>query len=325
MISAVTFFLSKIDRSSRLLTLVPTILLTCCISPSQATAQSTTDLSSRITEDLRLVHDAEQQHLSAEHRGYLWGTLAGDYRDAADFTRSEDAFNHAIALLKNEPRAAVNYATALDNLGSLYLLYGHSNEAATCIKKALAIRRQLGNPVNIATNLQHLADLNISLHKFKEGEKEALEAYQVLTTGNAPQEYAVAILGSIAYARCRQNNCAQGFIDAQHAFEIANTAIPHDSLQFGLTLITLGYLQSRNNQLRDAEHSILTGLQIVKSQITPGDPTYIYSLAEYRDFLKTAHRDAEAKQLDAQISNSTARLPCANCSVSVFSLSNAMR
>jgi tetratricopeptide (TPR) repeat protein len=324
MISAVTLSLSKIERS-RLLTLTLIFLLTCCILPSHATAQSTTDLSSRITEDLRLVHDAEQQHLSAEHRGYLWGTLASDYRDAADFTRSEDAYNRAVALLKNVPRAAVNYATALDNLGSLYLLYGHADEASTCIKKALAIRRQLGNPVNLATNLQHLADLEISLHKFKDGEKEALEAYQVLTAADAPKESAIAVLGSIAYARCKQNNCTQGFIDAQHAFEIANTTIPHDSLQFGLTLITLGYLQSRNNQLKEAEHSILTGLQIVKSQITPGDPTYIYSLAEYRDFLKTAHRDSEAKQLDAQIANSTARLPCANCSVSVYSLSNALR
>jgi tetratricopeptide (TPR) repeat protein len=272
-----------------------------------------------------MVHEAEQQQLSREHRGFLWGTLAEDYRNAADFTRSEDAYNHAITLLKDSPRAAINYATALDNLGALYLIYGHNDEAATCMNKALAVRRGLDNPIHLAMSLQHLADLHISLHKFKDAEKEALQAYQILTSSNAPQESSISVLGSLAYTRCKQNNCAVGILDAQHAIEIARATIPQDSLQFGLTLITLGYAQSRTNQLTEAEQSILSGLQIVKSQVTPGDPTYLYSIEEYRDFLKVAHRNSEAKQIDAQIANSMARQPCATCSVSVYSLSNTMR
>jgi tetratricopeptide (TPR) repeat protein len=324
MISAVSLFLPKISRRRRLI-LPSIVLLAACISLPCATAQSDPNLASRISEDLRQVRIAEKQQLSNKHRGFLWGTLAADYRDAADFNRSEDAYNHAINLLKTSPRAAINYATALDNLGALYLVYGHNEEAADCMKKALAVRRQLGMPVHLAMSLQHLADLDISLHKFKDAEKEALQAYQILVAANASQDNDIAVLASLAYSRCKLNNCALGIQDAQHAFDIAQATIPHDSLQFGLTLVTLGYAQSRTNQIAAGESSILAGLQIVKTHIAPGDPTYIYSLAEYRDFLKFAHRDSEAKQIDSQLANFTARLPCATCSVNVYSLSNAMR
>jgi tetratricopeptide (TPR) repeat protein len=324
MISAISLSVFKI-KCTWLLTLVPIFLLAVCTSPPQATGQPNPNLSSKISEDLHQVHDAEQQHLSNAHRGFLWATLAADYRDAADFVRAEDAYNHSISLLKDAPEAAINYATALDNLGTLYLNYDHSEEGSACMKKALAIRRQLGNPIHLAMSLQHLADLDIALRKFKDGEKEASEAYQILTSANAQPASFIAVLDSIAYARCKQNRCALGLLDAQHALEIARATIPHDSLQFGLSLVTFGFLQSKTNHLDDAEKSILSGIEIVKMQTAVGDPTLFYAMIEYRDFLKTAHRNAEAKQLDAQLANSTVRQPCAACSVSVYSLSNAMR
>jgi tetratricopeptide (TPR) repeat protein len=324
MISAVSLSLSKINRV-RLLTFVLIFLLALCITPPDVTAQANPNLSSKISEDLHQIHDAEQQHLSNGHRGFLWGILAADYRDAADFIRSEDAYNHSISLLRNAPEAAINYATALGNLGALYLIYARNEEAYTCMKKALVIRRQLGDQINIAMSLQHLADLDIALHRFKDAEKEASQSYQILTSANAPPESSVPALASLAYARCKQNNCALGLLDAQHALEIARATIPPDSLQFGLTLTTLGFVQSRTNHLDDAEKSLLSGIEIVKAQTSPGDPTLLYSMIEYRDYLKVAHRDREAKQLDAQLANSTVRQPCAACSVSVYSLSSAMR
>jgi len=324
MISAVTLSLSKINRS-RLFTLVPIILFTCCISPPHAIAQATSDLSSRINEDLRQVHDAEQQHLSNAQRGFAWATLAADYRDAAEFTRAEDAYNRSISLLKGAPEAAINYATALDNLGALYLLYGHSDEALICMKKGLAVREKLGNQAHIAMSLQHIADLDIAFHRFKDAEKEAAQAYQIVVTTNTPPPTTIAVLATLAYSRCKQNKCAQGLHDAENAVAVARTFIPSNSFQYGLTLITLGFAQYRTNQFNEAERSLLSGIQIVKAQTTPGDPTLFYSMREYLDYLKAAHRDAEAKQLETQLANSNIHQPCATCSVSVYSLSNAMR
>ena len=87
---------------------------------AQTQIASIMPLPERITQELGLIHAAEQEHLPDVQLGYLWARLASDYRDKADFSRSEDAYNRSLRLLKAAPEAKADYATVLDNLGILY-------------------------------------------------------------------------------------------------------------------------------------------------------------------------------------------------------------
>jgi tetratricopeptide (TPR) repeat protein len=295
--------------------------LAVCVASARAQSQK---LLETIEEDRAQIQAAEREHLSEEHQAYLWANLAADYRLAADFSHSEGAYDRSIQMLKDLPDSRTNYATVLDNLGALYLTYARKEEASTCMKKALAIRQQLGDKVNIAISLQHIADLDVARHKYKDAEREADEASPALlanvdTNGSS----AVAVLSTLAYARCRLNRCAQGLEDAQHALALARTILPSQSLRFGLTLLVLGYVEWRSGQPQDAEINLLQGLDIVKKQTEPGDPILVYSMMEYRAYLTAMHRGPEVKALNAQLANM--QRPCSNCSVSVHSLSNAMR
>ncbi len=279
-----------------------TLLFAFAACAATCHAQSQQPLLDRIAEERDTIQDAERQHLADEHQGYLWANIAADYRIAADFSHSEEAYDRAIQLLKDRPDARVNYATLLDNLGALYLTYAHVEEASTCLKKALAIRQQLGNQVNIAISLQHIADLDVARHKFKDAEREAAEASPALlanasTNGNT----AVAVLSTLAYVRCKLNRCAQGLEDAQHALALARSLLPSQSLRYGLTLLVVGYADWRSGHSQDAEITLLEGLDIVKKQTAPGDPILFYSMMEYRDYLAAMHRGTEVKQIDAQL------------------------
>jgi tetratricopeptide (TPR) repeat protein len=193
------------------------------------------------------------------------------------------------------------------------------------MQKALAIRQQLGDPTNIAVSLQHLADLDVARHKFKDAEAEAAEAYQTLSAPGSPSgPGTISALLTLSFARCKQDNCAQGRQDAEHALDIARSTLQPDSVQYGITLVTLGFAQWKTGQTHDAEIDMRDGLRIIRNQTAPGDPTLSYSLMQYRDYLQAMRRTPEAKQVDAQLAAS-AHQPCTTCSVSVYSLSNTMR
>ena len=310
---------TRVSRA-RLLTLL--FAFAACAATSHA--QSQQSLLDRIAGERDQIQDAERQQLAGEHQAYLWANLAADYRVAADFAHSEQAYDRAIQLLKDRPDAKVNYATVLDNLGALYLTYAHLEEASTCMKKALAIRKELGNPLSIAISLQHISDLDVAFHKFKDAERDAAEASPALLANVSTNgSTAVAVLSTLAYVRCKLNHCAQGLEDALHALALARTLLPSQSLRYGLTLLVVGYTEWRSGQSQDAEVTLLEGLDIVKKQTAPGDPILVYSMMEYRDYLTAMHRGSEVKQLDAQLAS--LKHPCPDCSVSVHSLSNAMR
>jgi tetratricopeptide (TPR) repeat protein len=290
----------------------------------QAQPTSPASLSERIAQDRESILSAERQQLPNAHQGYLWALLAGDYRDAADFMQSESAYNRAIQLLKDVPEAKVNYATALDNLGALYQIYAHTDEALNYLRKALAIRQELGDRFYIAMSLEHLADVDVARRRFKDAERESSQAYQILVAeGFSNGDWAPKALITLAFARCMQNNCAEGVQDGEHALAIARTAFDPGSLRFGLMLMGVGFVEWKSGHTQEAEKAMLPGLQIVKNQTAPGDPLLVDSMIEYRNYLVAMHRKPEAKHIDAQLA--TLQHPCPDCSVSVYSLSNAMR
>ncbi len=305
----------------------PLFALFLGFAASSALAQTqnqTQKLSDKIALARELIHIGERDQSSNAHQGYLWAQLAADYRDAGDFSQSEDAYNRSLQLFKTAPEAMANYATTLDNLGALYLTYGRI-DARNCMLKALAIRQQLGDQTNIAISLQHLADLDVARRKFKDAESEASEAYQTLSAPGAHNGPAtVSALLTLAFARCKQDACAQGIQDAEHAVDIARTTLRPDSVQFGITLVTLGFAQWKTGQPQQAETTMLSGLKIIKDQTAPGDPTLSYSLMQYRDYLHAMRRTPEVKEVDAELA-AAAHQPCNTCSVSVYSLSNTMR
>jgi hypothetical protein len=171
----------------------------------------------------------------------------------------------------------------------------------------------------------HLAQLALDGHKFKRAEDIAAEAQANLTAaGDSGRVGLIGTLVTLAYARCEQHKCAEGLRDAEHAMDLARLVYPADSLPAGKVLMAIGYARWKTGDREEAERMMLQGVHIITTQNVPGAPNSRYALLQYRDFLKAMHRSLDVKRIDDQLAQATPQ-PCPNCTVSVNSLSIALR
>jgi tetratricopeptide (TPR) repeat protein len=299
------------------------IVLSVCEPAPPQLFSTTTQMD--IAQERHMIDLAEREHLPDAKIGYLWGRLASDYARQADFAHAEDAYFRSLRLLRNAPEAQKSYATLLDNLGVLYLAYNRRAEADQYLTRGFAARRKQDDIVALGISQVHLAQLAHADHKFKQSENLATEAQTNLTAaGDAGRAGLIGALVSLTYARCERNKCAEGLQDAERAMDVARLIYTSDSLPAGHVLMAIGFARWKIGDSQQAEKMMLEGVHIITTKNAPGAPYSRLALLEYRDFLKSMGRALDVKRIDDQLAQATPQ-PCANCTVSVNSLSNALR
>ncbi len=295
------------------------------VSVPEAQAYATAALQARIASERGMIEAGERQHFSEERMGYLWATLAVDYRKAGDFNAAEDAYIRALDLLKRNASSARNYAVALDNFAMLYLTYGRLEEAESYNSQAAKIRSGLGFPLDAARSEGHRAEIDLAKHKFKETEAEANHALQVFEAEHDAELLDVtSALNALAYARCMQKNCGQGMQDAVRSLDLARRHFGADSMPAAHALLAVGFARWKTGQIEEADRTMRTAIEMMRAH--PGsERAQLLALAEYRDYLKQVHNpgDAEwAEKMTTEVRNHDSY--CGTC-INVRSLSNAMR
>jgi tetratricopeptide (TPR) repeat protein len=268
------------------------------------------------------VEAAEQQGLPPAKTGYLWAVLANAYQGDARMEQAEEAYNRALPLLAKDPAAQANYATALENLGSLYLELGRVKQAAAVREKAFALRQGTGKPLEIAISRQRLAEAELAQHHFKDAAREALAAYTVLTPEPGQLRTRLSALVTLSYAQCMMRQCAEGLTHARLALQIVQSSFTPDSVELGHVSMALGFAQWKSGSPVEAEQSIAEGLRLLRLRLGDKSPLLMAGLYEYREYLKAMHRSPEIVAVDRQIA--AMRPPiieaaCKDC-VSVFGL-----
>ena len=114
------------------LLLLTALSLSVGVTWAQTSGPQIASSPARIARDMELIRIAEQEHRPEAERGALWTQVALEYQNAADFLKAEDAYNKSLHLLKTAPSARAEYATTLECLAALYLIYGHVDVADGC-------------------------------------------------------------------------------------------------------------------------------------------------------------------------------------------------
>jgi tetratricopeptide (TPR) repeat protein len=285
-------------------------------------------LSAHIARAMEYIHIAEQEHRPEAVQGALWAQLALEYHYGAQFQKAEEAYNKSLHLLKNAPSAREEYASTLESLASLYLIYNHVDEAERVRKQALAVREKLGSPGDIGFSHVHLANVAMARHQFKKAERLALRGMEEMeSSSNPPRVGILTGLTTITYARCLRGHCSEGLISAQQAVAFANKNFEPESTALGFALETAGFAEWKNGEVQDAEKAMLHSIQILRTTLVPGDPRLAGSLQQYGDFLMATSRRVEAQEIHEEAERMTSKNGafCSTCTVSVDSLSNALR
>ncbi len=302
--------------------------LAACAAWAQTSNALLVSSRARIVQDQDRIRVGEQKHLSEQERGALWAQLALDYEAATEFPKAEDAYNRSLQLLKNEPSAQAEYASTLDSLASLYMIYGRLDDAESARKHALAARRKMGNTSEVGLSQIHLADIALAQHRFKKAERLALQGMQGMRS--SVDSFRTGMLSAwitLAYARCLEGHNAEGLMSAEQAVAFAVRNFESESAAVGFALETLGFAQWKTGAAKDAEKTMLQGLRILRTNLAPADPRLAGAMLQYRAYLAGTNRVVEAEQIQQQVTrmNGESGIFCAGCAVSVSSLSKTLR
>lgn len=303
--------------------LVLLLWATCRARAFQVSAPAPPTLEKRIAQDMELIEVGERTGLDPQSMGRLWTRLALAYEDAAEFSKSEAAYNHALQLFEHTPNAAKDYAWSLENLGSLYLAMHNDDEAERCRRRAQSALEAIGDKLDVAWGKALLAEVYIGKHKYKEAQQTASEAYDVMVAlKSRDSRQLVATLITLTYSSCMHRQCTYAVQRGQEAKSLALAAFPADSLLTGEVRSALGYAEWKAGMRDAADEEMRESIRIMKKQTTPGHPYLLGVMTQYRNYLKDVHRTAEANEIAREEEALTNRPPnaCASCTVSVYSL-----
>ncbi len=315
-------------RSKLYLLLLIALVVPVGVVRAQTADAHTPSSQVRIAKDLELVRSGEKQHLAPLQQAVLWVQLALEYHLAAQFLKAEDAYLKALRLLRNAPTARAEYAFTLDNLSSLYLIYGRLDDAESTRKQAIKVRQKLGNPSEYGETEVHLADIVIKRRQYKKAERLALKGLRTMESSvNPPRAGILSALITLTYARCSRGQCAEGLMNAKQALAFANKNFESESVAKGFALQALGFAEWKSGTPQDGEGAMLQAIQILRTRLSTTDPRVAGAMLQYQSYLTEAHRPAEAQAIHEQVTRITrnAGVYCQGCAVSVYSLSNTLR
>ena len=294
---------------------------------AQSMSASAVEPSVRIAQKQRMIREGEQIKLSAGKMGYLWATLASSYHDAADGEKALAAYERALQLLRKDSADRANYATVLDNLGALYLEYGRVAESESVRKHALAIRKEIGDPLDVARSEEHMAEIALARHQYKDAEKGSRAAVETLSAaernGDTHVGTELSALVTLTYAECMQSKQEDGLLEAEKAMQMVERAYLPGSVEQAHVLMALGFAQWKTGAITGAERSMQDGLRIMREKRGEASRILIGAMFEYRDFLKATARRAEVAMIERQLSGMVPRVTmgaCTGCVVSVYAL-----
>jgi tetratricopeptide (TPR) repeat protein len=308
--------------------LLTALSLSVCVAGAQTSDPQSASAQVLIARDMDLIQIAEQQHRPEAERGALWAQLASEYHYAAEFPKAEDAYNKSLHLLKTVPGARAQYAATLEGLSTLYLLYNRVDEAESVMKQALAVREKLGNRFDIGLCRIHLANVAIARHQFKKAERLSLRGMEEMeSSSNPPRAGILAGLITVTYAHCLRGHCGEGLTSAQQGLAFANRHFGPESAPVGFAMETLGFAEWKTGAVQEGEKAMVRGIQILRTKLVPADPRLRGALLQYGDYLTASSRRVEAQEIHDEVDRLTSQsgTVCSSCTVSVYSLSKALR
>jgi len=281
-------------------------------------------LARQVTQEKTQTREAEAQGLEPRKLGRLWAHLASVYQDQGDFSSSENAYNRALRLFEPLPEAKVDYAVVLDNLGSLYLMEHRVKDAYQCRQRALALREELGDRLEIARGKAHVAELDLMRHRYSDARQKSQEAYTTMVElHDKDAADMIGALSTLVFAECSRGNCPGALDHARAAADLARVKDAPDSVTAAHAHLLLGFAEWKTGAKEDAEDEIRQGIAMMRTQTPPGHPYLMSALEEYRQYLRSMHRGADAEAVAREQESARrgiAEADCTGCTVSVNAL-----
>ena len=202
-----------------------------------------------------------------------------------------------------DPANDPELASALSNLGAVYIRMQRYDTAAAVIARALDIRERVlptGDP-GLASTMNNLGALYWSLGQYEDAEplyQRALSIYRNLYGEEHP--YTASALNNLGETYWALGRYDESEDLLRRALAIKQRVYDTDHTSIGNTLNTLGNLLRDKGEYLEAETFYRDALALRERALGLSAPDVAETLAEYAKLLRILGRDAEASRHEAR-------------------------
>jgi tetratricopeptide (TPR) repeat protein len=246
------------------------------------------------------VRTGEAAHADRERLAANYSALAFLYMDAGMGLKAEDAFQRAIALLKDGPQDQL--ANEVEQLGVLQIGMGKFGRAEKDERQVLAIRQALRDPVGTALAESNIAGIYAAEKKFAKARDYAEKAYDALasrTDVSVPDR--IGVSHTLGFALTGLRECDRGIGVLKDALEMARTKPGWGDASLGYSeyMLGIGYWHCQ-----DRDHAAVwleRGTTDLSAEFGWSHATYVYAMKQYALFLRQDGQAGSAASAEAVV------------------------
>jgi tetratricopeptide (TPR) repeat protein len=288
----------------------------------QVRLQTTEERSARISELQKQIRTAEYVHANAEQLGTLWLHLADAYQGELDQQSAEDAFAHALGVLRPTTEKEL-YANALDGIATVYTATGRLDIAEKCLRQALKLEDTQRGSAAEAETLVNLATVLMLKHRYEEAVKELSAALRFLET-QADSDVGKLFVVYVARSRalCDMKQCEEGLRDLERALALGNGRFAVNSVGMISIAAVRGFEQIRAGSVEEGGETFRQAMRLADSRTDLSTSARaeirLRILESYSQSLRFAHRKQERKRVQEELARVKVQEPrgCNGCTVS---------
>jgi tetratricopeptide (TPR) repeat protein len=266
----------------------------------------------------------ESGTLQGAELGRAWSVLGLVYTGQRAFSAAQHAYEQAISLLQPVPERAQDYASAMDNFGSLYRAMGQFEAATNLRLKTLHVYEQIGDHSGIARVCNNLASLALEQRDMKKAGKYLKRSAEEMKIATALDDDDVGAIYSMQAEFAGLNGNIQAEIDGyEHAMQVWKRVHSEDHPNTGWGYMLLGRAHADAGRTDEAVKEMQQGLSILDRTLGRASPHYLEAELAYSRLLdETGAHDAAARlrAADEATLKALSQKQCVGCTISIDAL-----
>ena len=256
--------------------------------------------------------------------GIAWNVLGSAYQDSEQYEKARRCYEAALQKLQDDPSLRAQYASALDNLGSLNLSMGQLQDATNFRLRARSVYREIGNHAGIARTSSNLAVVSLRSNDLRATRRYLSDAF---AEAEMSKDLSFGDWGAMYAAEGKLASANQDYAGAIRSYHLAidkwtqGYGPNYPGLGAGYAFLGQAYSQMGRNE---EALSNLKGALAMEEKSTLGKTSvrYLQTAIVYARLLRSSGSNAEGSLLEEQAQTALVNLQkhdCGGCTVSAES------
>ena len=262
------------------------------------------------------------QPSSPEQEGVALDALGSAYQDLGQYDEARHSYDQAILILQSLGSSKLQYAEALDDLGSLELFVGNLKESRSLRKRAYTLYAQMNSHSGLCLAANNLAVIAFDEGKLKEADEYLTKAFQQSSSATDLTDDDLASMYNLRGRLAEKHRDFATAVSAQReALRLWLLTYSPSYYKIAIGYTALGSAEAGGGDVKQAFLDLKHALSLEEdSRSSRNSRTYLQTILAYAQVLKLSGNSKDAALLEADARAKLLQVRIPNATVSAESL-----